>query len=228
MRVLAIDDEHAIREMLKFSLEKQGVTLFEAADCQSAMQILAKEDIDLILLDWMLPDQSGIEFAQQLRKNKISKAVPIIMLTAKAEESNKLRGLEEAEVDDYVTKPFSPRELLARMKTVLRRSGKEVAQDEFRFKTLHLNYKTRELFIGEQLIKITAKQYNLLHFFLGHQDKVFTRQQILDALAKGNDYYDERSIDRQVKRLRDILQPYDYDQYVQTIRGHGYSFASKV
>ncbi len=228
MRVLAIDDEQAIREMLSFSLEKQGVTLFEAADCSQASRILQQESIDLILLDWMLPDQSGIEFTQQLRKDKASKNIPIIMLTAKAEESNKLRGLEEAQVDDYVTKPFSPRELFARMKTVLQRSNKNAAQDYFDFNELHLDYKTRQLFIQKEVVEITAKQFNLLHFFLGHQDKVFTRQQLLDALAKGNDFHDERSIDRQVKRLRDVLQPFGYHDYVHTIRGHGYKFTSQL
>ena len=172
----------------------------------------------------MLPDQSGIEFAKLLKNNPKIDTIPIIMLTAKAEEENKIKGLSQAKVDDYVTKPFSPRELIARINAVLRRSTANDAKNILQFNTLKLDFDKRVVSITNKKMDLSAKLFNLLYFLLSHRDRVYTRQQLLDALARVNEFYDERSVDRQVKRLRDVLQPYGYAQHIKTIRGHGYQF----
>jgi two-component system phosphate regulon response regulator PhoB len=227
IQILIIDDEEAIRDMLRFTLEKQHFSILEAGDCRQADKILAAQTPALILLDWMLPDHSGIEYATTLKKNATTANIPIIMLTAKAEEYNKIRGFEEAQVDDYVTKPFSPRELAGRIKAVLRRGMAPDVGDNINFASLTLDHDRRLVTIAGQPVELTPKLFKLLYFFLTHRDKVYSREQILDALAKSNEFLDERSVDRQVKRLRDILMTHDYADYIKTIRGHGYQFVSK-
>lgn len=224
--LLIIDDEEAIRDMVEFSLEKYHFKIEGVADCTSASHYLVHTQPDLILLDWMLPDNSGIEYAKYLRKHPDLAHIPIVMLTAKAEEANKIRGLDEAMVDDYVTKPFSPKELAARIRAVLRRAPP--AQKTLSIQYLQLNFDDRTATIKQSTLSLTAKQFNLLHFFMTNTNKVYTRQQLVDALAESNSYIDERSIDRQVKRLRDALQEYDYHHYIQTVRGHGYKMVNKL
>jgi two-component system phosphate regulon response regulator PhoB len=225
--LLIIDDEEAIRDMVQFSLEKYHFKIEGCADCRSAKIYLANKLPDLILLDWMLPDESGIEFAKFLRQDSRYKTIPIVMLTAKAEEANKVRGLEEAEVDDYVTKPFFPRELAARLRAVLRRASPQ-ASNIISVAGLTINHDDREVEANNQQVVLTAKQFNLLYFFVTHADKVYTRKQLVDALATHHEYIDERSVDRQIKRLRDALQPYNCEHFIETVRGHGYKFASKA
>lgn len=227
-QILIIDDEQAIREMLHFNLRGHNFEAIDAPDCTTALQILAKQRPDLILLDWMLPDQSGIEFAKLLKNNPKTDTIPIIMLTAKAEEDNKIKGLSQAKVDDYVTKPFSPRELIARIEAVLRRGMAGYENEVLQCAALKFNFTRREVTIAGQKLELSAKLFNLLHFFLTHPNRVYTRQQLLDALAKTNEFYDERSVDRQVKRLRDVLKQHHYDHYIKTIRGHGYQFLSVI
>jgi len=227
-KILIVDDEQAIREMLHFSLQQHGFSVLNATDCAMAIAILAKHRPDLILLDWMLPDKSGIEFAKILKSDVKTDTIPIIMLTAKAEEDNKIKGLTQAKVDDYVTKPFSPRELAARIKAVLRRGTSGDLDDSLKFNDLVLEFAKREVRIANKKVILSAKLFNLLHFFLTHRDRVYTRQQILNALAKTNEFHDERSVDRQIKRLRDVLQQYHYARYIKTIRGHGYQFTGEV
>jgi len=227
-KILIVDDEEAIRTMLRCTLEPAGFIVTDVADCTQAWQQLqAKNRPDLLLLDWMLPDQSGIDFAKRLRNHTATADLPIIMLTAKAEERNKLKGLEEARVDDYITKPFSIRELIARINTVLRRGSIQHQDGQIQFASLTLNLDHRTVFINNQDIKITPKLYAVLHFFLTHRDKVYTRQQLLDQLAADH-FYDERTMDRQIKRLRDLLQPFAMAEYLVTVRGHGYQFVSKL
>ncbi len=227
-QILIIDDEQAIREMLHFSLRGHNFKAIDAPDCATALQVLAQQRPDLILLDWMLPDQSGIEFAKLLKSNPKTDTIPIIMLTAKAEEDNKIKGLSQGKVDDYVTKPFSPRELIARIEAVLRRGVTGYDSDVLEYAALKFNFTKREVTIADQKLELSAKLFNLLHFFLTHPNRVYTRQQLLDALAKTNEFYDERSVDRQVKRLRDVLKQYRYEQHIKTIRGHGYQFLSVI
>lgn len=223
--ILIIDDEDAIRDMVQFSLKRYQFNVTGVADCTAAAQYLQQQTPDLILLDWMLPDKSGIEFAQHIRTESRLRHIPIVMLTAKAEEANKLRGFNEAEVDDYITKPFSPKELAARLRAVLRRVPPQ--QTVKRVNNLELDYQQRKLFVGEQEITMTAKQFNLLHLLMENVNKVYTRRQIVERLSQ-YDYIDERSIDRQVKRLRDTLKPYDYHNHIKTIRGHGYKMVDKA
>jgi two-component system phosphate regulon response regulator PhoB len=226
-KILIVDDEEAIRTLLRCALEPAGFTVIDVADCTQAWPLLqAKNRPDLLLLDWMLPDQSGIEFAKRLRHQTATTDLPIIMLTAKAEERNKLKGLEEARVDDYITKPFSIRELIARINTVLRRGPVQNHEGQLQFVDLILNLDHKTLFIHDQEINITPKLYAILYFFLTHRDKVYTRQQLLDNLA-ADSFYDERTIDRQIKRLRDLLQSSAVAQNLKTVRGHGYEFVSK-
>ncbi|MSP52760.1 MAG: response regulator [Gammaproteobacteria bacterium] len=226
-KILIVDDEAAIRTMLRCALEPAGFTVIDLADCTQAWRLLqAKNAVDLLLLDWMLPDQSGIEFAKRLRAQLATADLPIIMLTAKAEERNKLKGLEEARVDDYITKPFSIRELIARINTVLRRGPVQNHEGRIQFAALALNLDHKTLLINNQEINITPKLYAILYFFLTHRDKVYTRQQLLDNLA-ADSFYDERTIDRQIKRLRDLLEPSGMADYLITVRGHGYQFTSK-
>lgn len=226
-QLLIIDDEEAIRDMVKFSLEKYQFKIDGCPDCASAERYLQQSVPDLILLDWMLPEKSGIEFAKSLRAQASTQHIPIIMLTAKAEEANKVRGLEEAKADDYVTKPFSPRELAARINSVLRRSVKQQPDDIFTWGPLRLDFAKRQVSVAEQAVELTAKQFNLLYFFITHPNKVYTRQQLVEVLSQTNDYIDERSIDRQVKRLRDALMPFACEQMIETVRGHGYTLVSQ-
>lgn len=227
-KILIVDDEAAIRNMLRCALEPAGFIVIDLADCTQAWSVLqAKNPPDLLLLDWMLPDQSGIEFAKRLRNHAATADLPIIMLTAKAEERNKLKGLEDARVDDYITKPFSIKELIARINTVLRRGPIQNHDGQIQFASLILNLDHKTVFINNQEINITPKLYAILYFFLTHRDKVYTRQQLLDNLA-ADSFYDERTIDRQIKRLRDLLEPSGMADYLKTVRGHGYQFVSKI
>lgn len=224
--LLIIDDEEAIRDMVEFSLEKYHFKIDGVADCSSAEAFLAHTHPDLILLDWMLPDNSGIEYAKQLRKHVDLAHIPIVMLTAKAEEANKIRGLDEAMVDDYVTKPFSPKELAARIRAVLRRAPP--VKKTLSIDGLQLDFDNRTATVNQTPLTLTAKQFNLLHFFMTHTNKVYTRQQLVDALVESNSYIDDRSIDRQVKRLRDVLKEHQYHNHIQTVRGHGYKMVNKL
>ena len=227
-KILIVDDEAAIRTLLRCALEPAGFIVIDVADCTQAWPLLqAKNRPDLLLLDWMLPDQSGIDFAKRLRSHTATADLAIIMLTAKAEERNKLKGLEDARVDDYITKPFSIRELIARINTVLRRGPVQNLEGQLKFVDLILNLDHKTLFINNQEIKITPKLYAILYFFLTHRDKVYTRQQLLDHLA-ADSFYDERTIDRQIKRLRDLLMQSGMADYLITVRGHGYQFTSKL
>lgn len=224
--LLIVDDEEAIRDMVEFSLDKYHLKVDGVPDCASATRYLAHRQPDLILLDWMLPDNSGIEYAKQLRQHSELSAIPIVMLTAKAEEANKIRGLDEAMVDDYVTKPFSPKELAARIRAVLRRVPP--TKKSLQLECLQLDFDNRRVTINQTPLSLTAKQFKLLHFFMANTNKVYTRQQLVDALNSDNSFIDERSIDRQVKRLRDVLQAHGYDGYIKTVRGHGYQMVSKL
>ena len=196
------------------------------------LMYLQQKRPQVILLDWMLPDQSGIDFAKRLRSHVATLDLPIIMLTAKAEERNKLRGFEEARVDDYITKPCSIKELIARIHAILRRRPKPDQSklnqvQQIQFAQLRLNLDQKSLSIENSEVKITPKLFELLHFFLTHRDKVYSRSQLLDHLA-ANNFYDERTMDRQIKRLRDLLEPFGMADYLMTVRGHGYQFVSKL
>ena len=222
--ILIVEDEDAIRQMVAFGLRRAGFEPLEAADCASARLALADRVPDLILLDWMLPDLSGVEFARGLRRDPATKAVPIIMLTARADEDDKVRGLESG-VDDYLTKPFSARELNARIKAVLRRAAPGGEDETFTLGRLSLNGASHRVTAGEQEVTLGPTEFKLLRFFMSQPDRVFSRSQVLDRVWGGNVYVEERTVDVHIRRLRKALEPAGCDGYVQTVRGTGYRFA---
>lgn len=227
MKILIIEDESAIRNMVRFAFTQSNYHLLEAENCKQAEKIIFNHAPQLILLDWMLPGISGIEFARQLKSNSNTCHIPIIMLTAKAEEESKIKGLETG-ADDYITKPFSPRELLARIKTVLRRGPLLTPEGTIQLETLCLNINTHEVYVKEEKLALTPINYQLLYFFIKHQDRVYTREQLLLHIWPGKLDLDDRIVDVQIRRLRNVLKPYGYDKWVQTVRASGYKFSSKI
>ncbi|OGT35747.1 MAG: DNA-binding response regulator [Gammaproteobacteria bacterium RIFCSPHIGHO2_12_FULL_37_14] len=224
--LLVIEDEEAIRDMLRFSLPATDFVLLDAESTSKAMNILAYRIPDLIILDWMLPDKSGIDFIKVIRKQDILKDMPIIMLTAKAEEDNKIKGLTVG-ADDYLTKPFSPNELVARIKTVLRRGLIKSTSGEIKIGNIILNVNKCQVFIDEQLLKLTPTEYKIIHFFMLHPNKKYSRDQLITHIWGRNAYIDERTIDVQMKRLRQKLKPFGYHHHIKTIRNVGYFFSGE-
>lgn len=225
--ILIVEDEAAIRDMIRFALSANNFGLAEAADTRQAIEQIALKSPDLILLDWMLPDKSGIEFAKELKKGRNTRDIRIIMLTAKAEEENKIRGLESG-VDDYVTKPFSPRELMARIKAVMRR-GVLLTQDEvLQFNEMIIDVDQSRVSIGDQPVDLSPNEFRLLYFFVTHQNRVYSRDQLLSYVWGEASYLEERTVDVQVRRLRQALKTFGYHIYIQTVRGMGYRFQSQL
>jgi two-component system, OmpR family, phosphate regulon response regulator PhoB len=219
--LLIVEDEEAIRDMLRFSLPANEFSLLDAENIDQAIRLLSNRIPDLIILDWMLPGKSGIDFLKWIKQQELLKQIPIIMLTAKAEEENKIKGLM-AGADDYITKPFSITELTARIKTVLRRGILVSPENEVRINQLILNIAKHTVSVEDQSIKLMPNEYKMLHFFMTHPNKTYTREQLINYIYGASVYIDNRSIDVQVKRLRHKLKPYGYDQLIQTVRGVGY------
>lgn len=226
LTILIVEDEKHIRDMVKLSLEIEGFKIAEAENTKQADARIAQHMPDLILLDWMLPGMSGVEYVKKLRDQANTMSLPIIMLTAKAEENSKIQGLETG-VDDYITKPFSPRELIARIKTVLRRGILMSADGVIRLKDLVLNINSNEVRIGDHLLKLTPLEFKLLYLFLKNQDRIFTRDQLLNQVWGADAYVSDRTVDVQIRRLRDALKPYNYHHFITTIHGIGYKFSEK-
>ena len=222
--ILVVEDEDAIRGMLMMVLNQAGFTPFEAVDAEDAQKQLDTRSHDLILLDWMLPGISGAEWARRLKKEPVYKDIPIILLTARGEEEDKVRGLEIG-ADDYMTKPFSPKELIARIRAVLRRSGKIQGQVQIILGDLTLDIEQHRLKIGDQQLDVSPTEFRLMHFFMMHPDKVYTRTQLLDQVWGRSVYIEERTIDVHIRRLRKILEEYGREELVQTVRGFGYRFS---
>lgn len=223
--ILIVDDEAPIRDMLRVALEMADYHCLEAENAQIAHSMIVDNKPDLIILDWMLPNTSGIELARRLKKDHITAEIPIIMLTAKTEEDNKIQGLEVG-ADDYITKPFSPRELVARLKAVLRRTDTLGSDVPIQVADLRLDPVNHRVTINEQPVKIGPTEYRLLEFFLTHQERVYSRGQLLDYVWGGNVYVEERTVDVHIRRLRKLLSVDNHDQLVQTVRGAGYRFSS--
>ena len=222
--ILVVEDEDAIRGMLMMVLDQAGFTPFEAADAEDAQKQLDIRSHDLILLDWMLPGISCAEWARRLKKEPVYKDIPIILLTARGEEEDKVRGLEIG-ADDYMTKPFSPKELIARIRAVLRRSGKMQGQVQITLGDLILDIEQHRLTIGDKQLDVSPTEFRLMHFFMTHPDKVYTRTQLLDQVWGRSVYIEERTIDVHIRRLRKILEEYGREDLVQTVRGFGYRFS---
>jgi len=224
-QVLVVEDEAAIRDMLCFSLEQANFEVLAAENAQQATDLLAHSEIDLILLDWMLPGLSGVDFCNRLKKNNKFKDIPIIMLTAKAEEEDKISGLN-AGADDYLTKPFSPRELIARMNAVLRRvSSNKVIDNTFECEGLILNEKSHRVTANRKNVVLGPTEYRLLRFLMRNAERVFTREQLLNNVWGDNVYVEERTVDVHVRRLRKSLEETHHDHLIQTVRGAGYRFS---
>ena len=225
-RILVVEDEKPIRDMIAFGLKRAGYEVCEAADCRTARAQIVDARPDLMLVDWMLPDMSGLELIRALKKSRDSEEIPSIMLTARVEEHDKIAGLEGG-ADDYITKPFSPRELLARIQAVLRRTGPGGEADVVEVPGLRIDDSSHRVSTGEQDIALGPTEYRLLHFFMTHPERVFSRGQLLDRVWGGNTYVEERTVDVHIRRLRRALEPYLLDSLVQTVRGSGYRFSTR-
>jgi two-component system phosphate regulon response regulator PhoB len=217
-QILIVEDEKPIRDMIAFGLRRAGYQVSEAEDCTEARAQIADNRPDLLLVDWMLPDMSGLELTRQLKRDKDTQEVPIIMLTARADESDKITGLEGG-ADDYVTKPFSPRELVARINAVLRRTVPGGADEMVRAEGLTLDQASHRVMAGERAVALGPTEYRLLSFFMTHPERVYSRGQLLDRVWGGNVYVEERTVDVHIRRLRKALESFGYDRYVQTVRG---------
>jgi two-component system phosphate regulon response regulator PhoB len=226
-RVLIVEDEPAIRDMVAFALRKAGMEAVHAADARSAQTAIGDKVPDLILLDWMLPGMTGIDLARRLRRDDLTRDIPIIMLTARGEETDRVNGLD-AGVDDYVVKPFSARELIARIRAVMRRTHGEDAEGVIEIAGLRIDSAAHRVFAGEQTVPIGPTEYRLLHFFMTHPERVYSRSQLLDHVWGGGVYVEERTVDVHIRRLRMTLAPHEKDGLVQTVRGAGYRFSASV
>jgi two-component system phosphate regulon response regulator PhoB len=223
--VLIVDDEAPIREMIAVALEMADYRVLEAANAQSAHSMIVDNQPDLLLLDWMMPGTSGIELARRLKREEATRELPIIMLTAKSEEDNKILGLE-AGADDYITKPFSPRELVARLKAVLRRTTPKGVEEPVEVDGLMLDPVSHRVSSDGKPLEMGPTEYRLLQFFMTHQERAYTRSQLLDQVWGGNVYVEERTVDVHIRRLRKALGD-AHQHLVQTVRGTGYRFSSK-
>jgi len=224
--ILIVDDELAIRQMLRFALEHSGMTVMEAEHVRMARRQIKNKLPDLILLDWMLPTISGIEFAKELKKNRHTQNIPIILLTAKAEEDNKVKGLETG-ADDYMVKPFSPRELIARIQAVLRRGPIKQPDGTVSVGDLMVDVEAQRASYQGTFIKLGPLEYRLLEFFVTHRNRAYTRDDLLSLVWGVSAYLDQRTVDVHVRRLRKALAPFGLDGLIQTIHGLGYRFSVK-
>jgi two-component system, OmpR family, phosphate regulon response regulator PhoB len=225
-KILIVEDEAAIREMLRFALARAGYRTLEAADAEQAQRSILQSLPDLILLDWMLPNVSGIDYARQLKQADYTRNVPLIILTARGEEEDKVRGLETG-ADDYVTKPFSPRELLARIKAVLRRVAPQATDEAIEMRGLQLDPASHRILARGERLEMGPTEFRLLHFFMTHPERVYSRRQLLDMIWGVNAYVEERTVDVHIRRLRKVLEPAGYDDLIETVRGVGYRLSGE-
>jgi two-component system phosphate regulon response regulator PhoB len=225
--ILVVDDEPDIREAIRFALENADYRVIEAGHADEARKLLANENPDLILLDWMLPGRSGLELAQQLKQNQKSRSLPIIMVSARGEEEDRIKGLDTG-ADDYIAKPFSPREMVARVKAVLRRAKSEEIADEIEIGGLRIDNIGHRVTAEGRPVEIAPTEYRLLHFFMTHADRAFSRSQLLDQVWGDQVYVEERTVDVHVRRLRKALEGFGHDRLLQTVRGVGYRFSDKI
>jgi two-component system phosphate regulon response regulator PhoB len=223
--ILVVEDEPAIQELIRLNLEQAGFKPVSANSAEQAFELVRGELPDLVLLDWTLPGMSGVEFARRLRSERRTQGVPIIMLTARASENDKLIGLDTG-VDDYVTKPFSPRELNARIKTVLRRRAPQTTDTVVEMDGLKLDPVSQRVSGNGQALLLGPTEYRLLHFLMTHTERVYTRAQLLDQVWGDHVYVEERTIDVHIRRLRKALEGSGHDRLVETVRGAGYRFSA--
>ena len=223
-RILVVDDEPDIRELIRFALEAAGYEVFEAGQAEEARQLLQAHNPALLLLDWMLPGRSGLELARELKRSNKTRDLPIIMLTAKGEEQDKVQALDTG-ADDYITKPFSPRELTARIRAVLRRSAHAGPEGILEANGLLIEPEKHQVSINGKPLEIAPTEYRLLHFFMSHPDRAYSRAQLLDQVWGDEAYLEERTVDVHIRRLRKILEPSGHGEHILTVRGVGYRFS---
>ncbi|HEY5930015.1 MAG TPA: phosphate regulon transcriptional regulator PhoB [Burkholderiales bacterium] len=222
--ILVVEDEPAIQELIAYNLKQAGHQTLRADNAEQALNLVSNALPDLVLLDWMLPGLSGIEFARRLRADKRTRTVPIIMLTARSDEQDKLVGLDTG-ADDYVTKPFSPRELMARIKAVLRRRAPEMTDDVVQAGGLRLDPGSHRVTGHGKPVELGPTEFRLLHFLMTHAERVHSRTQLLDQVWGDHVFVEERTVDVHIRRLRKALEPTELDRLVQTVRGTGYRFS---
>ncbi|QGW02031.1 phosphate regulon transcriptional regulatory protein PhoB [Proteus terrae subsp. cibarius] len=225
-RILVVEDETAIREMICFVLEQNGFQPIEAEDYDSALSFLIDPYPDLVLLDWMIPGGSGLQVIKQMKRESNTRDIPIIMLTAKGEEEDKVQGLETG-ADDYVIKPFSPKELVARVKAILRRLSPMSAEDVIEFNGLGLNPVSHRVTSQDKPIDMGPTEFKLLHFFMTHPERVYSREQLLNYVWGTNVYVEDRTVDVHIRRLRKAIEEDGHDRMIQTVRGTGYRFSAR-
>lgn len=222
--ILIVDDEAAIRDMIRMALEIEGYQVSDASNAHQALKLLEQNDIDLILLDWMMPGVSGIDFAGRIRREG-NHQIGIIMVTAKDDESDLIRGLDVG-ADDYIRKPFSTKELISRMNAVLRRlSSDSIANDVVSAGKITIDTNQHRVLIDSKNVDLSPTEFRLLHFLLSHPDRVFGRDQLLDNVWGDQVYVEDRTVDVHIRRLRKVLKPYKCDEYINTVRGVGYRFS---
>ncbi len=226
-RVLVVEDESAIRDMIAFALKRASLVPMLAEDTRIAQHLIADKLPDLILLDWMLPGSSGLEYARRLRREELTREIPIIMLTARGEEDDRVIGLD-AGVDDYIIKPFSTRELIARIRAVLRRTQPHGEGQTVSLGGLTLDTLSHRVFANDKPVQLGPTEYRLLSFFMTHPERVYTRSQLLDNVWGSGVYVEERTVDVHIRRLRKSMEPFGLEDYVQTVRGAGYRFSTTV
>ncbi|PVV20195.1 MAG: phosphate regulon transcriptional regulatory protein PhoB [gamma proteobacterium symbiont of Ctena orbiculata] len=222
-RILMVEDEPEVREMIRYILETKGYGVDEADNTQEARRLLSQQTYDLILMDWMLPGRSGLELTRELKQMARSNTPPIIMLTARSEESDKVNGLDSG-ADDYITKPFSTKEMLARIKAVIRRNSTPETDKGVEFAGLCIEPNSHSVSINGSPLHLSPAEYRLLYFFMTHPDRVYSRNQILDYVWGATASVDERTVDVHIRRLRKQLTPSGHKNFLQTVRGVGYRF----
>ncbi len=225
-RILIVDDEPDIREMIRFSLEGAGFLTCEADQAETARRQLDEQRPDLVLMDWMLPGRSGMELARELRQNPRTRDLPIIMVTARTAEADLLLALEQAQTDDYITKPFSPREVVARVRTLLRRTRRD-DKELLEAGGLRIDHAGRRVTLGDQEVILAPTEYRLLHFLMSHRERAFSRSQLLSRIWGDHAFVEERTVDVHIRRLRKALEPHGRQGLIQTVRGLGYRFSER-
>ncbi|MDD2342865.1 MAG: phosphate regulon transcriptional regulator PhoB [Tolumonas sp.] len=226
-RVLVVEDEAPIREMLCFMLEQRGFEAVEAADFTEAVALVKEPYPELILLDWMIPGGSGIQFIKLMKQEELTRNIPIVMLTARGEEEDKVRGLEVG-ADDYITKPFSPKELTARIKAVMRRSVPTATEDVIDVQGLRLDPVSHRVTANDLPLDMGPTEFRLLHFFMTHPERVYSREQLLNNVWGTNVYVEDRTVDVHIRRLRKVMATTGHEVLIQTVRGAGYRFSSRI
>jgi two-component system phosphate regulon response regulator PhoB len=225
-KILIVEDEAAIRQMVCLALSQAGYECLEAADAKQAQDTIVAQVPDLILLDWMLPQESGVDYARRLRREKLTQNIPIIMLTARTEEEDKVKGLDSG-ADDYITKPFSTRELQARIKALLRRTSPHATEESVEIDSLALDPVTHRVLAQGKNVDLGPTEFRLLHFFMTHPERVHSRERLLNGVWGDNVYVEERTVDVHIRRLRKALTPTGHDRLIQTVRGAGYRFSAQ-